>query len=158
MKKGRFLWILLIFSLLANVFLVGGALYSRHAGDWRHHEFGHSYIAHELDLSSSQEAELRRLGEQMSSLRDARRSEGGDNRSEMFNLLMEPEFDEARMRALIVERNEQRVEQFLEMGRMMHGFLAGLSPEQRGEAREMMEDRSFWRHLFDRGDRRRGHG
>ena len=159
MNKSRVLWILLIFSLLANVFLLGGALWVRHMVDgYRGGEPQVERIVEALDLSAPQSAALQQVASQMQAWRAERRrarEEGTDeNREAMFQLMLEPEFDEARLRELLSARNQDRVERFVGMGREMHGFMQTLSDEQQREALEMMRDRSFWRYLMGGRGRR----
>lgn len=159
MNKSRILWVVLIFSLLANVFLLGGALYTRHIMDgYRDGEPQVERIVEALDLTAPQQAKLQEVAEQMQAWRaerNKRREEGSDEtREEMFALLMVPEFDEARLRELLQVRHAERNERFVMMGREMHGFMQTLSAEQQAKALEMMRDRSFWRYIMGGRGRR----
>jgi len=159
MNKSRILWVVLIFSLLANVFLLGGALYTRHIVDgYRKGEPQVERIVEELDLTAPQQAKLEEVAAQMQAWRQERndrREEGRDeNREAMFALMVEPEFDEARLRELLAARNSERTERFVSMGREVHAFVQTLTAEQQEEALEMMRDRRFWRYMMGGRGRR----
>jgi Spy/CpxP family protein refolding chaperone len=156
MNKSRILWIALIFSLAVNVFFVGGALYFRfEAEHWRDNRGGVDYVVRELDLSAEQRQALASMQERMRQGWDDQREKRAGDRRAMFELLVQPEFPEDELRALLEAHGMERTERFLDMGRNMHAFIQTLSPGQQEEMLEMMQDRRFWRGMMGWGGRKR---
>jgi Spy/CpxP family protein refolding chaperone len=152
MNKSRILWIALIFSLAVNVFFVGGALYFRFKAEhWRDGRGGVEYVVKELDLTAEQRQALAAMQERMRQGWDGQREKRTGDRRAMFELLLQPEFPEAELRALLEAHGMERTERFVEMGRDMHAFIQTLSPEQQEEMLEMMADRRFWRGMMGWG-------
>ncbi|MHA1154172.1 MAG: Spy/CpxP family protein refolding chaperone [Alphaproteobacteria bacterium] len=142
--KGKLVWILLGVSLAANLFFAAGALYSFYGGEhrgWRA-KVSVDDVVERLALSPAQREALQEL-------RDKARDRPRPSREEREQR-REPEFDRARMQALMVERMAVRQERILDRAEALHGYLATLDPKQRAGFLEMAKERGFLFRLFGR--------
>jgi len=151
--RPKLLWILLVGSLLLNVFFAGGVIYSkmtaeRLRGDrgWR---FDHA--AEELDLTQAERDRLMALREAAWERRDEMRREGRHLHEALIAEMDKPAFDRARVEALLSERSKLFVDFVRDTMADAHAFLATLEPEKRQEFLAMMESdhRFLWRLLRD---------
>lgn len=155
MNKSRFLWLLLIASLALNVFFVGGALYYRSmAGNLRGNpEARMEFLRDRLNLTEGQAEELSKVRSAMQELREGQSESRAERRGELWALMVEPELDRDALRALMLKSQDERLERRMKMAEIMHGYLSGLTPEQRAAFIEMAQDRDFFRRFMGRGDR-----
>ncbi len=155
--KGKLVWILLGVSLAANVFFAAGALYSFYGGDhrgWRK-EVSIDSVAEQLALSPGQRDGLQALRDRARDRPRPSREARAARRASFLAELAEPEFDRARLQALMAERRVGRQERILSRAEALHGYLATLDPEQRAGFLEMAKERGFLRGLFGRHRRTR---
>jgi Spy/CpxP family protein refolding chaperone len=155
--KGWFVWILLGASLAANVFFAAGALYSFYGGEhrgWRA-KVSVDDVAERLALSPAQSAALQALRDQARDRPRPSSVEREQRRASFLAELAAPEFDRARMQALMVERMARRQDRILDRAAALHGYLATLDPEQRAGFLEMAKERGFLYGLFGRQRRSR---
>ncbi len=150
--KGKLVWILLGVSLAANVFFAAGALYSLYGEDYRGRYAAVSVddVAERLALSPAQRDALQALRDQARNRPRPSREEREARRAAFLAELAEPEFDRARVQALMAERRAGRQERILDRAEALHGYLATLDPEQRAGFLEMAKERGFLRGLFGR--------
>lgn len=153
---GRLLPILLVVSLVANVFFIAGAAYSFAT---KQRVFGSgdriAHVSEQLALNDSQETALRDLRREASERRQALRDNFGELRQAMLAEIAKPEFDRAAVVALLQRRSQERAEVFTDISAGLHGFLASLTPEQRETFLELAQERGFISGLLS--DRRRRH-
>jgi Spy/CpxP family protein refolding chaperone len=155
--KGKLVWILLGVSLAANLFFAAGALYSFYGGDHRgrYAEVSVDSVAERLALSPAQRDALQALRDRARNRPRPSREEYQQRRATFLARLAEPEFDRARLQALMAERTAGRQESILDRAEALHGYLAALDPEQRAGFLEMAKQRGFLRGLFGRPRRTR---
>ena len=155
--KGKLVWILLGASLAANLFFAAGAIYAFYGGDVRggHAAVSVDAVAERLDLSQAQRDGLQALRDQARNRPRLSREERAERRAAFHAELAEPEFDRARLQALMAERMTRRQERILGRAEALHGYLATLDPEQRADFLEMAKERGFLRGLFGRHRRSR---
>ncbi len=150
--RAKLLWILLGVSLAANLFFAAGAVYSLYGGEhrgWRA-KVSVDDVAERLGLSPAQRDALQALRDQAPDTPRPSREERAERRATFLAELAEPEFDRARVQALMAERMTRRQERILGRAEALHGYLATLDPEQRAGFLEMAKERGFLRGLFGR--------
>jgi len=150
--KGKLVWILLGVSLAANLFFAAGALYSFYGGEhrgWRA-KVSVDDVVERLALSPAQREALQALRDKARDRPRPSREERAERRAAFLANLAEPEFDRARMQALMVERMAVRQERILDRAEALHGYLATLDPKQRAGFLEMAKERGFLFRLFGR--------
>ncbi len=150
--KGKLVWILLGVSLAANLFIAAGALYSYYGNDhrgWRS-KVSVEDVAERLALSPAQSAALQALRDKTRNRPRPSREEREQRRATFLAELDKPEFDRARVEALMAERMAGRQQRILDIAEELHGYLATLDPEQRAGFLEMAKERGFLRGLFRR--------
>ena len=155
--KGKLVWILLGVSLAANLFFAAGALYSFYGGEhrgWRA-KLSVDDVAERLDLRPAQRDALQALRDQAPDTPRSSREARAARRASFLAGLAAPEFDRARMQALMAERMAGRQERILGRAEALHAYLATLDPEQRAGFLEMAKERGFLRGLFGRHRRSR---
>ncbi len=155
--KGKLIWILLGVSLAANLFFAAGALYSFYGGDdrGRYAAVSIDEVAERLDLSPAQRDGLQALRDRAGNRPRPSREEYQQRRAAFHAELAKPEFDRARLQALMAERMAGRQERILGRAEALHGYLATLDPEQRAGFLELAKERGFLRGLFGRHRRTR---
>ncbi len=150
--RAKLVWILLGVSLAANLFFAAGAVYSLYGGEhrgWRA-KVSVDDVAERLGLSPAQRDALQALRDQAPDTARPSREERAARRATFLAELAEPEFDRARVQALMAERMTRRQERILGRAEALHGYLATLDPEQRAGFLEMAKERGFLRGLFGR--------
>ncbi len=155
--KGKLVWVLLGVSLAANLFFAAGAIYAFYGGEhrgWRA-KVSVDAVAERLDLSPAQRDGLQALRDTARDRLRPSREARAERRAAFLANLAEPEFDRARMQALMAERMAGRQERILGRAEALHGYLAPLGPEQRAGFLEMAKERGFLRGLFGRHRRTR---
>ena len=155
--KGKLVWVLLGISLAANLFFAAGALYSFYGGEhrgWRA-KVSVEDVAERLELSPAQSDALQALRDQARQRSRPSREEREARRAAFLEELSKPEFDRARVEALMAERMAGRQQRILGVAEELHGYLETLTPEQRAGFLEMAKERGFLRGLFRRHRRSR---
>lgn len=153
--RGKLPRIVLVASLAANVFFAAGVLYTIYLKDRlaESPERRIEYVADRLDLTAEQRAGLLALRERTRERFRAARAERGEMRAAFLEELSKPEFDRARIEALLEARAARRGPMWLATAEDMHGFLVTLAPEQRAAFLEMARERGFLRGIFGSGRR-----
>ena len=155
--KGKLVWILLAVSLAGNLFFAAGALYSFYGNDhrgWRA-KVSVDDVAERLELSPAQRDALRALRDEARNRPRPNREEREAGRAAFHAEFAKPEFDRAKLQALMQERMTGFQERILGRAEELHGYLATLAPEQRAGFLEMAKERGFLRGLFGRPRRTR---
>ena len=155
--KAKLVWVLLGVSLAANLFFAAGALYAFYGGEhrgWRT-KVSVDDVAERLALSPAQRDALQALRDQAPDRPRSSREERAERRATFLAELAEPEFDRARVQALMAAHMTRRQERILGRAGALHGYLATLDPEQRAGFLEMAKERGFLRGLFGRHRRTR---
>lgn len=150
--KGKLVWILLGVSLAANLFFAAGALYSFYGGKhrgWRS-QVSVEDVTERLALNPVQSAALQALQDAARNRPRPSREEREARRASFLAELAAPEFDRARLEALMSERMAGSQERILGRAEALHGYLATLEPEQRAGFLELAKERGFLRGLFRR--------
>ncbi|HEY9537637.1 MAG TPA: Spy/CpxP family protein refolding chaperone, partial [Kiloniellaceae bacterium] len=87
----------------------------------------------------------RRLAEQ----RESRRGERDSFQALIIDALRRPDFDRGDLSQILEQRRAQGGDMILDMTEDLHGFLAGLTPDQKAAFLERAErERDFLRHLL----------
>jgi Spy/CpxP family protein refolding chaperone len=142
-------WVLLALSLALNLFLVAGFFWTRSAiAMWHDPEARFEMLSDRLDLTDPQRTQLREAMEAMKSKGFGRWEEHREARREIFDMALQPNPDRAAIVARVEEMTRERMQSMTEALDVMLPFLASLTPEQRAEMKELMEERR---------ERRRGH-
>ncbi len=150
--RAKLLWILLGVSLAANLFFAAGALYALYGGEhrgWRA-KVSVDDVAEQLALSPAQRDALQALRDQARNRPRHSREEREQRRTRFLAELAAPEFNRARLEALIAERMAGRQDRMLDRAEALHVYLATLDPGQRAGFLEMAKERGFLRGLFGR--------
>jgi Spy/CpxP family protein refolding chaperone len=142
-------WVLLAVSLALNLFLVAGFFWTRSAiAMWRDPDARFEMVADRLELTDPQRAQFREAMEAMKSRGFGRRQEHREMRREIVDMALQPNPDRAAIVARIEEITRERMQGMTEALDTMLPFLASLTPEQRAELKELIEER---RERRDRG-------
>lgn len=148
--RSKVLWFLLVASLALNVFFVAGVVYPRLMG---HHHPPRDYdpvarAAEEFSLDAEQTEALTALRGRMAE----RLAEGREEREGFQAIILEalgrPDFDRAALAEALAARRAGGDDMILDMTGELHGFLAGLSPEQKAAFLERARERDFLRRLL----------
>ncbi|MGF1631716.1 MAG: periplasmic heavy metal sensor [Kiloniellaceae bacterium] len=158
--RSKVLWFLLAASLALNVFFVAGVLYPQLMGH-RHPPQRPDPVtdaAREFSLDERQTAALEALRNRIAERRNESRGEGDSFQSIILDALSQPTFDRAALALALEQRREGSGDTILDMIEDLHGFLAGLTPEQKSAFLERAQERDFLRRLLfpPRGDRQKG--
>ena len=148
--RSKILWILLAASLALNVFFVG-MFWPRLMGHGHPHERPDpvAMAAEDFALDDRQLAALQDLRARIAARRDERRDDRGGFRSLIVEALRQPAFDRAALAQALDARRESGGDMVLDMTEDLHGFLAGLSAEQKADFLARAEqDRDFLRRLL----------
>ena len=136
-------WVLLAVSLALNLFLVAGFFWTRSAvAMWRDPEARFEMMADRLDLTDPQRTQFREAMEALKS-----KGFGGgweqhrEARREIFDMALQPNPDRAAIVARVEEMTRQRTQMMTDALDIMLPFLASLTPEQRAEMKQLMEER-----------------
>ena len=155
--KAKLVWIMLGVSLAANLFFAAGALYSFYGGEhrgWRT-KVDIDDVAEQLALSPAQRDGLQALRDQAGNRPWPNREEREGRRATFLAELAKPEFDRARVQALMAERMAGFQGRILDRAEALHGYLATLEPDQRDGFLEMAKERGFLRGVFRRHQKKR---
>jgi len=164
--RGKILGFLLIASLALNLFFVAGvirpdlAVWPRLMGP-PHPPHGRDPVAAAADdfaLDDGQVAALEALRQRIAERRNESRGERDGFQAIILDALRQPAFDRAAFAKAMDERRESFGGSFLDMMEDLHGFVAGLTADQKAAFLERVrEDRDFLRRLLfpprPRGDR-----
>jgi len=149
--RPKLLWILLIGSLLLNLFFAGGVIYSKMAAERLRGDHGRQFdfVADELDLNQAERDQLLALREAAWERRDEMRREGRHLHQALIEEMDKPVLDRARVEALLSERSKLFVDFVGDIMADTHAFLEILEPNKRREFLALMErERRFlWRLL-----------
>ena len=150
--KGKLVWILLGVSLSANLFVAAGAIYSFYGGEHRGRYAAVSVdsVAERLGLGPAQRDALQALRDKAPDRPRPSREAREQRRTAFLAELARPDFDRARMQAMMEQRRAGRRERILDRAAALHAYLATLDPEQRAGFLEMAKERGFLRGLFGR--------
>ena len=158
--RSKILWFLLVASLALNVFFVAGVLWPR--------LMGHPHPTHDRDpvaaaaqdfaLDDGQVAALEALRQRIAERRDQSRGERDSFQTLLIDALRQPAFDRAALARTLDERRADAGSSVVDMTEDLHGFLAGLTADQKAAFLERASrDRDFLRRLLfpprPRGDR-----
>ena len=152
----RLPWLLLALSLALNLFAVAGVVYSKTLVDSDPPSPAERLdnVVERLALDTAQRDQLVALRQQAVARRDQMRDGHGRLREVFIATLAAPGFDRAAFVEQMGGRSAARLEFFAGTLGDLHGFLAGLSPEQKATFLELAEERGFLRQLLG-GKRRR---
>ena len=144
-------WYLLAASVALNIFFLAGVFYP-HYGWHGHDHHGPDMIAwstETFELDAQQAEALRELRETIAERRSERSGERGDFRVVILDALRAPDFDREALAVALDARRGASDDMILNMAGDLHGFLAGLSTEQKTAFLERAEaDREFLRRLL----------
>jgi Spy/CpxP family protein refolding chaperone len=148
-------WTLFGTSLIVNAFLLGAVAFGDHGKSWgRGGDAAMERVVEKLDLDGTQAAALRDLRSEIAGKAQQMRDGGKESRKALFAELGKETFDEERFLSLMAERGAERRAFMVDAARSLHGFMRGLSDDQRQKFREMIENRRF-RRAFMMGARER---
>src|SRR5690606_32157831 len=127
------LWFLLVASLALNVFFVAGVLWPRLMGHPHPMEDRDPVAAAAQDfaLNDGQVAALEALRQRIADRREQSRGERDGFQTLIVDTLRQPDFDRAEFAAAMEERRAAFGGSFVDMMEDLHGFVAGLSPDQK---------------------------
>lgn len=149
--RSKVLWFLLAASLLLNVFFVAGVIWPSlmglpHAPDRRDPV---AAAAEDFSLDDRQVAALEAVRQRIVERREASRGGRDGFRSLIIDALRQPTFDRAALAEALEQRRQSFGDTFIDMTEDLHGFLAGLTPDQKTAFLERAEgDRDFLRRLL----------
>lgn len=163
--NSKVLIFLLVASLALNVFFAAGLFYPRLMGHPHSGERPDDPVAaaaEDFSLDDGQVAALRALRQQIEERRAERRGDRDGFQTLIVEALSQPAFDRAALSQAMDARRESFGSSFLDTMEELHGFLAGLSAEQKAAFLDRVrEDRDFLRGLLfpprpqkDRGQNR----
>ena len=144
-------WLLLAASVALNVFFVAGVFYPHYGwqGDERPRGDIVAWATETFQLDARQVQDLEKMRERIAERRSERGDERGAFRATIIDALRAPAFDRAALEQALVERRGAMGDMILDMAEELHGFLAGLSPDQKSAFLERAEaDRGFLRQLL----------
>lgn len=144
-------WFLLAASVALNIFFLAGVFYPHYGwhGQDRHRADMMGWAVETFDLDAQQARALEELRERIAERRRARGDERGAFRAIIIDSLRAPTFDRAALEEALTARRGAMGGMILDMTEDLHGFLAGLSPEQKTAFLERAEaDRNFLRQLL----------
>ncbi|HXV23362.1 MAG TPA: Spy/CpxP family protein refolding chaperone [Alphaproteobacteria bacterium] len=135
-------WVLLAVSLALNIFFVAGFFWTRSAiAMWHDPERRVELVADRLDLTEPQRAQFRQAMEALKSKGFPGREGRRQMRREIIDMALKPDPDRAAILARMETISRERVQSMAEALDIMLPFLATLTPEQRTELRELIEQR-----------------
>lgn len=150
--RAPLLTIALVLSILLNLGLLGGAVFGHFAaGEGRPDPQAHiATIAERLDLTPQETDGLRGFRQRTLEGLARQQTDGSPARTELIEMLDDEVYDTARVQEILNGRGRERNAFWAEVGTDMHGWAAGLTPEQRAQLIEMAKEENFFRHLFAR--------
>ena len=135
-------WVLLAVSLALNLFLVAGFFWTRSAiAMWRDPDARFEMVADRLELTDPQRAQFKAAMGALKSKGFGRWEEHREARREIFDMALQPNPDRTAIVARMEEMTRARTQAMTEALDTMLPFLASLTPEQRAEMKELMEER-----------------
>lgn len=155
--RSKVLGFLLVASLALNLFFVVGVI-SPQLAVWPR-LMGHPHPPHEADpvaaaaeafsLDDRQVAALQDLRRRLAERREASRGNREGFQKLIVDALREPDFDRAALSQALEQRRSGMGDFVLDTAAEMHGFLAGLTPDQKAAFLERAErERDFLRNLL----------
>jgi Spy/CpxP family protein refolding chaperone len=153
--RAKLPWILLAVSLLGNAVLAGAVYTLTREEDPAAKQAAHlDSVAERLNLTAEQRDGLIALRDRArarrESLSEERKQAREGRRAAFLEELAKPEFDRARIAALMEERGARRRAHFADLAAGLHAYLATLNPSQREQFLAMARERGFLRGLFGR--------
>jgi Spy/CpxP family protein refolding chaperone len=135
-------WVLLALSLALNLFFVAGFFWSRNAiAMWRDPAARFEMVADRLDLTDPQRTQFREAMEALKSKGFGRMEEHREMRREIVDMALQPNPDRAAILARMEEISRERMQAMTEALDTMLPVLASLTPDQRAELKELIEER-----------------
>ena len=149
--RSKLPWFLLAVSLVFNAFFLVGLFLPHFMG--HHRDPGGRWntvaeVTREFSLDDGQVAALEALRGRIAERRDAGRAGREGFQAAIVEALSQPSFDRAALAAALAERRAGGGEMILDMTEDLHGFVVGLSPDQRAAFLERCRDRDFLRRLL----------
>ena len=146
-------WTLFGVSLVVNAFFLGTVAFGHHGKSWgRGGDTAMERVVEKLELDETQASALRELRSEIYGKARGMRDGGKETRRALFAELGKETFDEERFLSLMEERGAERRTFMVDSARRLHGFMKGLSEDQRQKFLEMIENRRF-RRAFIMGGR-----
>lgn len=149
--RSKLPWFLLAASVALNLFFVAGVIYPQVMGH-RHGPQGRDPVARaaeDFSLNDRQVAALEALREQIAERRREGRDRRDGFRTIILDALRQPAFDRAALAQALEQRREGSSDMILDVTEDLHGFLAGLAPEQKEAFLDRVaRDRDFLRRLL----------
>jgi len=156
--RSKLPWFLFAASLLLNIFFVAGLFYPHFMG---HHPGAREWrdpvaaAVEEFSLDDRQVQELEALRARIDVHRSARRGDREGFRTMIIDALKQPVFDREALAQALQQRRGASGDMIVDMAEDLHGFLAGLSADQKEAFLERAGQRDFLRQLlFPRHPRR----
>jgi uncharacterized membrane protein len=149
--RSSVLWFLLAASLALNVFFAAGLVWPQLMGEPQPPQERDvvSEATEAFALDERQVAALEEMRQQLAERREARRGERDRFRALIIDALRRPEFDRASLSQAIEQRREGSGGLILDVTEDVHGFLAGLTPDQKAAFLERAErEHDFLRRLL----------
>jgi uncharacterized membrane protein len=155
--RSKVLGFLLVASLALNLFFVAGVIWPhlviwpRLMGDPHPPHFSDPVAdaAEDFSLDDRQVAALTDLRQRLAERREASRGERDGFQKLIVDALRQPAFDRAALSQTLEQRRDGMGDLILEMTEDLHGFLAGLTPDQKAAFLERAErERDFLRRLL----------
>ena len=148
--KSKLPWILLAISLVINLSVAGGVIYSKVTiGDAaKSPERRIETLAERLQLTPAQREGLIALRDSARARRTEMRGQRQERRRAILAELAKQELDRERLGQLMRQGMDRRMAFFEAFMVDLHGYLATLSDEQRQTFLEMAQERGFMRQLF----------
>lgn len=144
-------WFLLAASVALNVFFLAGVFYPHYGGqgDDRPRPDMMAWATETFRLDAQQARALEVLRERIAERRRERGGERGAFRAIIIEALRAPDFDRTALAETLEARRGSMGDMILDMTEDLHGFLAGLSPEQKTAFLDRAEaERDFLRQLL----------
>lgn len=149
--RSKLPWFLLAASVALNLFFVAGVLFP--------HVMGHRGPPHwrdpvasateDFSLDERQVQALEALRARVAERREESRGDRAGFRSIIIHAVEQPTFDRGALALALQQRREGAGDMILDVAEDLHGFLAGLSPEQKADLLERAgKDRRFLRRLL----------
>ncbi|NIA71567.1 periplasmic heavy metal sensor [Pelagibius litoralis] len=146
----RLSWFLLAASVALNLFFLAGLVYPQLIGKPASMmtEDPVAAAAKDFGLDARQVAGLEALRQSIAERRAAAGGGSSGFRTLMIEALQAPVFDRASLETRLNERRQERDGMVLDMMEELHGYLAGLSPDQKAAFLERSRERGFLRALL----------
>ncbi len=149
--RSKLPWFLFAASLLLNIFFVAGLFYPHfmgHHGGVREWRDPVAAVAEEFSLDDRQVEELEALRDRIHSHRRDHQGDREGFRTMIINALKLPVFDREALAEALEGRRGASSGMIVDMTEDLHGFLAGLSADQKEAFLERAGQRDFLRQLL----------